>query len=47
MDLNVNYDEKLDNSSGHVLTVKFDHVEGSWKNGWLIDGVILEKEDSL
>ena len=47
MDLNLNYDEKLDNSSGHVLTVKFDHVEGSWKNGWLIDAVILEKEDSL
>ena len=47
MDLNVNYDEQLDNSSGHVLTVKFDHVEGSWKNGWLIDAVILEREDSL
>ena len=43
MELNVNYDEKLDNSSGHVLTVKFDHVENSWKNGWLIDAVILEK----
>jgi len=47
MELNVNYDEKLDSCSGHVLTVKFDHVEGSWKNGWLIDAVILEKVDSL
>ena len=47
MDLNVNYDEKLDSSSGHVLTVKFDHTENSWKSNWLIDAVILEREDSL
>ena len=44
MDININYDEKKDKSSGHELKVQFDHADGSWKNDWLIDGVILEKE---
>ena len=42
MDINVNYDEARDNGSGHELTIKFDHALGIWKDGWLIDGVILE-----
>jgi len=44
MDINVVYDKERDNGSGHELTVKFDHTEGSWKEGWLIDAVILESE---
>jgi hypothetical protein len=44
MDINVIYDEARDNGSGHELTIKFDHALGIWKNGWLIDGVILESE---
>ena len=44
MDINVIYDKIRDNGSGHVLTVRFDQTEGSWKEGWLIDGVILERE---
>ena len=44
MDINIPYDEIRDNGSGHELTIKFDHTEGSWKDGWLIDGVILESE---
>jgi hypothetical protein len=44
MDINVTYDEIRDNGSGHELTIKFDHTDGSWKEGWLIDGVILESE---
>ena len=44
MDINVVYDKVRDNGSGHELTVSFDHTEGSWKEGWLIDGVILESE---
>ena len=39
----VPYDEKIDNDKGHNLTVRFDHVEGSWKQGWMIDAFILEK----
>ena len=42
MDINVIYDEIKDNGSGHELTIKFDHALGVWKDGWLIDGVILE-----
>ena len=41
-DINVIYDEARDNGSGHELTIKFDHALGVWKDGWLIDGVILE-----
>ena len=43
MDINIPYDKDLDNSNGHVIKVQFDHTEGSWKNNWLIDGVILEE----
>ena len=43
MDIEVIYDEKLDNENGHEIKVKFDHANGMWKNGWLIDAVILEK----
>ena len=42
MDINVIYDQIKDNGSGHELTIKFDHALGIWKDGWLIDGVILE-----
>ena len=43
MDINVVYDEKMDNNSGHSLTIKFEKRDDSWKVGWLIDGVIVEK----
>ena len=43
MDINIPYDKDLDTSNGHVIKVQFDHTEGSWKNNWLIDGVILEE----
>ena len=43
MDVNIPYDKNLDNSTGHSIKVQFDHVEGSWKRNWLIDGIILEK----
>ena len=42
MDINIPYDEKMDENNGHEIKVRFDHTEGSWKKGWLIDGVILE-----
>ena len=42
-DIEIPYDEKIDNDKGHTITVRFDHVEGSWKQGWMIDGFILEK----
>ena len=43
--INIPFDKKLEENgqSGHCLKVKFEHVEGSWKQGWLIDGFILEK----
>ena len=43
MDINIPYDNNLDNDTGHKISIKFDHTEGSWKKDWLIDGVILEK----
>ena len=43
MDIDVLYDEQLDNGNGHEIIVKFDSVDASWKNDWLIDAVILEK----
>ena len=45
MDINVVYDEKMDKNSGHILTIKFEKRDDSWKVGWLIDGVIVEKID--
>ena len=24
-------------NEGHTITVRFDHNEGSWKHGWMID----------
>ena len=42
MEVDIIYDDKIDSSNGHEITVKFDHTEGSWKEGWLIDAVILE-----
>ena len=39
----VPFDEKIDNDKGHTVTVRFDHIEGSWKQGWMIDAFILEK----
>ena len=41
--IDVPFDEKLDKNDGHKITVKFEHAEGSWKSGWMIDGFILEK----
>ena len=26
-----------------TITVRSDHIEGSWKHGWMIDAFILEK----
>ena len=46
MDVDIIYDDKIDSTTGHELTVKFDHTEGSWKNNWLIDAVILESLDN-
>jgi len=46
MDIDVIYDEQLDNGNGHEIKVTFNHVDGSWKNNWLIDAVILEKIES-
>ena len=43
MDINIVYNDKLDNSCGHSLAVKFEKRDDSWKLGWLIDGIILEK----
>ena len=45
MDINVVYNDIIDNSIGHKLTVNFDNIDGSWKNNWLIDAVILEKQN--
>ena len=44
MEISINYNENLDKSNGHEISIKFDHSDGSWKENWLIDGVILEKE---
>ena len=46
MDIDVIYDEQLDNGNGHEIKVTFNHVDGSWKKDWLIDAVILEKVES-
>ena len=46
MDIDILYDEQLDNCNGHEINVKFDTVDASWKNDWLIDAVILEKVES-
>ena len=46
MDVDIIYDDKIDSTNGHEITVKFDHTELSWKNGWLIDAVILESLDN-
>ena len=43
MDINILYDEKIDKSSGHELTVKFSNLNGAYKEGWLIDAIILKK----
>ena len=42
-EIEVPYDPKIDNDKGHTITVRFEHNDGSWKQGWLIDGFILEK----
>ena len=42
-EIDVPFDRKLDKNDGHKITVKFEHAEGSWKSGWMIDGFILEK----
>ena len=42
-DIEIPYNEKIDKTMGHKITVRFDHVEGSWKQGWMIDAFILEK----
>ena len=44
-DIIVNYDKNIDNGNGHEFSILFQHVEGSWKNNWLIDAVIFEKID--
>ena len=41
--IDIPYNKIKDNDEGHCVTVRFDHVEGSWKKGWLIDAFILEK----
>ena len=42
-EIEIPYNDKIDNGKGHKVTVRFDHVEGSWKHGWMIDAFILEK----
>jgi len=44
-DFDVNYDQNLDNNSGHELTVRFKNTDWYWKEDWLIDGFILELVD--
>ena len=46
MDVDIIYDDIMDSSNGHEITIKFDHTEGSWKEGWLIDAAILESLDN-
>ena len=41
--IDIPFDKIKDNDKGHCVTVRFDHVEGSWKQGWMIDAFILEK----
>ena len=45
MEISINYNENLDKSIGHEISVKFEQSDGSWKENWLIDGVILEKQN--
>ena len=45
MDVDIIYDKILDNGNGHEIKVTFDHAEDGWKTGWLIDAIILEKND--
>ena len=42
-EIDVPYDEKIDKEKGHIITVRFDHNNGDWKQGWMIDAFILEK----
>jgi len=42
-EIEVPYDEKIDKDKGHAITVRFDHNNGDWKQGWMIDAFILEK----
>ena len=44
MDVDIIYNEILDNGNGHEIKVTFDHATDTWKNGWLIDAVILESK---
>ena len=41
--IDIPYDENIEKNKGHTITVRFDHIEGSWKHGWMIDTFILEK----
>ena len=45
MDITINYNENIDKSNGHEISVRIESTDGSWKENWLIDGVILEKEN--
>ena len=45
MDITINYNENIDKSNGHEIGVRIESTDGSWKENWLIDGVILEKEN--
>ena len=41
--IDIPYNVIIDNKKGHIITIRFDHLEGSWKQGWMIDAFILEK----
>ena len=43
-EIDIPYDEKIDKDKGHIITVRFDHNNSNWKQGWMIDAFILEKE---
>ena len=43
-EIDIPYDEKIDKDKGHIITVRFGHNNSNWKQGWMIDAFILEKE---
>ena len=45
MDVDIIYDKILDCGNGHEIKVTYDHATDNWKNGWLIDAVILERNN--
>ena len=47
MDVDIIYDENLDNGNGHEVKIIFNQKDNSWKKGWLIDGIIFESINEL